>query len=111
DHVFSFQEQKKMPRRSSAKNHALLSCATSEQLLLWIRKNLNLNIPTQPICPNHNAPFEYLQLAYHEPAADLVVWAPRGGGKTRLAAIATLLDLLHKPGCSIAILGGSLLQS
>ena len=41
----------------------------------------------------------------------MVVWAPRGGGKTRLAAVATLLDLLHKPGAQVRILGGSLEQS
>jgi hypothetical protein len=46
-----------------------------------------------------------------EPSADQVVWAPRGGGKTRLAAIATMLDLLHKPNTSVRILGGSLEQS
>jgi hypothetical protein len=39
------------------------------------------------------------------------VWAPRGGGKTKLGAVATLLDLVHKRGCSIRILGGSLEQS
>ena len=35
----------------------------------------------------------------------------RGAGKTRLGAIATLLDLLHKPGINIRILAGSLEQS
>lgn len=54
---------------------------------------------------------QYLLKSYFEPAEDLVVWAPRGGGKTRLGAVATLLDLLHKPRCSIRILGGSLDQS
>jgi hypothetical protein len=52
-----------------------------------------------------------LRQAYFEPGRDLVVWAPRGGGKTRLGAAATLLDLLHKPGVSVRILGGSLDQS
>jgi len=54
---------------------------------------------------------QYLLKSYFEPAVDLVVWAPRSGGKTRLGAVATLLDLLHKPGCSVRILGGSLDQS
>jgi hypothetical protein len=40
-----------------------------------------------------------------------VVWANRGGGKTRLAAIATLLDCWFKPDCQVRILGGSLEQS
>ncbi|MCC7145138.1 MAG: hypothetical protein IT443_01695 [Phycisphaeraceae bacterium] len=42
---------------------------------------------------------------------DLVVWANRGGGKTFLGAVATLLDLIFKPGIQVRILGGSLEQS
>jgi len=40
-----------------------------------------------------------------------VVWANRGGGKTFLAAIATLLDLVFKDGIEIRALGGSLEQA
>ncbi|MEX1015524.1 MAG: hypothetical protein WDZ31_02165, partial [Phycisphaeraceae bacterium] len=40
-----------------------------------------------------------------------VVWANRGGGKTMLGAVATLLDLVFKPGVQVRILGGSLEQS
>ncbi len=42
---------------------------------------------------------------------DAVVWANRAGGKTELAAVATLLDGLFKPNCQIRILGGSGEQS
>lgn len=77
----------------------------------WVVYFLDLDIPRRPVCPNHQAPFEYLKTAYFEPSADQIVWAPRGGGKTRLAAIATLLDLLHKPKSAVRILGGSLEQS
>src|SRR5213075_2763264 len=59
----------------------------------------------------HQSPMEYLECAYFEEARDVVVWAPRGGGKTRLGAVATLLDVLHKPQCQVRILGGSLEQS
>lgn len=45
------------------------------------------------------------------PGADCVVWANRGGGKTMLGAVATLLDLVFKPGIQVRILGGSLEQS
>ncbi|HEY7088753.1 MAG TPA: hypothetical protein VH518_11730 [Tepidisphaeraceae bacterium] len=86
-------------------------CRTPEQLRRWVKTFLKLNVPMQAVCPKHNSPLEYLWSAYHEPAEDLVVWAPRGGGKTRLAAVATLLDLLHKPGCGVRVLGGSLDQS
>src|SRR3954470_6088286 len=81
------------------------------ELHKWIKMFTHLHIPSDPVCPHHQAPFDYIQRAYFEPAQDLIVWAPRGGGKTRLAALATLLDLLHKPGCNVRILGGSMEQS
>jgi hypothetical protein len=42
---------------------------------------------------------------------DCTVWANRGGGKTFLGAVATLLDLLFRPTIEIRILAGSLDQS
>ena len=46
----------------------------------------------------------------HDPA-DCVVWANRGGGKTFLGAVATMLDLVFKPGIQVRILVCSLEQS
>ena len=68
-------------------------------------------------------PMRYLAHAFfadHMPEAlgstdddpiDAVVWANRGGGKTFLGAVATLLDLVYKPGIELRILGGSLEQA
>ena len=42
---------------------------------------------------------------------DCIVWANRAGGKTQLAAVASLLEGLFKPGCQTRILSGSLAQS
>ncbi|MGN6505594.1 MAG: hypothetical protein ACTHM6_08530 [Tepidisphaeraceae bacterium] len=86
-------------------------CETPDELHAWILRYTGLRIPRQPICAHHQAPFDYVTQAYFEPAKDQIVWAPRGGGKTSLAAVVTLLDLLHKPNCSVRILGGSLEQS
>ncbi len=86
-------------------------CATPDELHSWVVEHTGLRIPRTCVCPHHQAPFEYITTSYFEPARDQVVWAPRGGGKTALAAVATLLDLLHKPGISVRILGGSLDQS
>ena len=77
----------------------------------WVERELGLKLPKEAVCQHHQSPFEYLECAFFEKARDIVVWAPRGGGKTRLGAVATLLDLLHKPGCQVRILGGSLEQS
>ncbi len=42
---------------------------------------------------------------------DCVVWANRGGGKTFLGAVATLLDMIFKPGIEIRILASSIEQA
>lgn len=89
----------------------LQRCQSREELHAWISQHLHLRLPLKSVCPSHDSPLEYLWQAYREPAGDLVVWAPRGGGKTTLGAVATLLDVLHKPGCAVRILGGSLEQS
>jgi hypothetical protein len=86
-------------------------CLTDDELHTWLLHHVRIDVPRIPVCPHHCAPFDYIKHAYNEPARDVVVWAPRGGGKTRLAAAATLLDMLHKPGVSIRILGGSLDQA
>ncbi len=46
-----------------------------------------------------------------ERARDCIVWANRGGGKTQLGAVATLLDMLFKPSIEVRILAGSFEQS
>ncbi len=86
---------------------------TPDQLHAYIRIVLGFDIPRRSLVIGHSAPFEYLQHAYFEDRQprDCVVWANRGGGKTQLGAIATLLDMLFKPGIEIRILGGSFDQS
>ena len=93
--------------------------ATPDELHAWLVAHLNLTIPRTPLVAGHTAPFDYLAHAFFEPqemtaappVRDSVVWANRGGGKTFLAAAATLLDLVFKPGIEVRVLGGSLDQS
>ncbi|MCL4220141.1 MAG: hypothetical protein KJZ65_02105 [Phycisphaerales bacterium] len=88
---------------------------TSDELHEWLRVHLDLLLPRQALMLGHAAPFDYLCHAFFEVdptrARDCVVWANRGGGKTFLAAVATALDLVFKPGIEIRILGGSLEQA
>jgi len=86
----------------------------------YLKVFLNLNIGDIKICPEHNAPMDYLWHSYSEisnlksqisKSGDCVVWAGRGGGKTLLAAVATLLDCIFKPNCKVRILAGSELQA
>lgn len=91
---------------------------TPAQLHRFVHHVLDLNVPRYALTPDHASPFDYLTHAFFEPPErsavaiqDSVVWACRGGGKTLMGAVATLLDLLFKPGIQVRILGGSLEQS
>jgi len=91
--------------------------ATKKDLLNYIHVYLGIVIPDKIICPGHSSPADYLWYAFANDFAgnringDAVVWANRGGGKTDIAAILTLLDCIFKPGCEVRILGGSFEQS
>jgi len=95
---------------------------TREALHAWIAEHLGVRVARSALIAGHGAPFDYLAHAFfadHNPGAlgsepwplDVVVWANRGGGKTFLGAVATLLDLVFKPGIEVRILAGSLDQS
>lgn len=89
----------------------------------YVKIFLGIDVPDVQICPGHSSPMDYLWHSFaidfpnHQPKAkaganaDCIVWANRGGGKTELAAVATLLDGLFKPNCQVRILGGSGEQS
>ncbi len=88
---------------------------SAEDLSLCVRDALDVQLSAMPR--------RYLAHAFfadHMPEAiahtiedpiDAVVWANRGGGKTFLGAVATLLDMVYKPGIEVRILGGSLEQA
>jgi len=89
---------------------------TKRDLANYIKVFLGIDVPDVRLCSDHATPMDYLWYVYNidfacagniRPNSDCVVWANRGGGKTELAAIATLLDCMFKPGCQIRILGGS----
>lgn len=100
---------------------------TPEQLHDWIRRRLGITIAAESLLPGHSSPMDYLVHTFfegtfthaggidwhnsgHESSPDCVVWANRGGGKTFLGAIASLLDMLFKPTIQVRILAGSLDQ-
>lgn len=95
-----------------ARGVRLVRPRTGNQLDAWVRAVLGCRVPRRAVVEGHDAPFDYLAHAFFETGEkDCVVWANRGGGKTHLGAIATLLDLLFKPGVQVRILGGSLEQA
>jgi hypothetical protein len=99
--------------------------ATPDELHRWVAEVLGVRVARRAIVHGHDAPFDYLAHAFFADSAapgdgggeeargpaDCVVWASRGSGKTMLGAIATLLDLVFKPGIEVRVLGGSLEQS
>jgi hypothetical protein len=102
--------------------------ANRRDLKNYVEVFLHLSIPDKKICPEHNPPLDYLWHSFntdfssnqisslkHQEArienADCIVWANRAGGKTELAAVATLLDCIFKPNCQTRILAGSGEQS
>ena len=71
---------------------------------------LGVKFPHHPACPHHQSPLDYLEASFLQ-QKDLLVWANRGGGKTMLAAAATLLDAIYRAPVQIRVLGGSFDQS
>lgn len=84
---------------------------TPAQLRAWIRAVLGIAVPGASRCAGHDSPMDYLCHVFFERPGDVILWANRGGGKTFYGALATLLDLLFKPGIEVRILGGSFDQS
>lgn len=106
------------------------------ELRLVLRDALGIDVPDRAIEAGSSPPLSYLAHTFFEglrfgrsgregaleggggagatgdrAPADCVVWACRGGGKTFLGAVATMLDLVYKPGVQARVLGGSLEQS
>jgi len=96
--------------------------SNADELHRFVRLAFGIDVVRSAIVPGNAAPFDYLCEAFFEGdcepdknkqplANDLIVWANRGGGKTMLGAVATMLDMMFKPGIEICILGGSMHQS
>ncbi len=83
---------------------------TRQELAEFVQTYFKVTVPDMPMCPHHDTPMDYL-VASVLGQEDLLVWANRGGGKTYLAAVATILDAVIRRGTSIRVLGGSFDQS
>ncbi len=81
-----------------------------DELKVFLRHWLGIEIPDKRICPHHFSPMDYLCASFFG-QQDLLVWANRGGGKTMLAAVATILDAVFRYPSQIRVLGGSFDQS
>ena len=103
-----------MPDQPDPARHDLgVAPASPAQLRYWLIHSLGIQPP-----PPHNqsqGPLDYLCHTFFETGRatgpDCLVWACRGGGKTFYAAVATVLDMVFKPGIEVRLLGGSREQS
>lgn len=108
-----------MKRRKRARASGAGAPASADELHAWLAAEVGVEVPRAALIGGHAAPFDYVTHAFFEPGqggrtngtSDCVVWANRGGGKTFLGAVATMLDLVFKPGIEVRILGGSMEQS
>jgi hypothetical protein len=95
---------------------------TKNDLKNYVKVFLGLDIPDKSICHDHSSPMDYLWHSYsinHRISnlkseisnsrgnGDCIVWANRAGGKTAIAAAATLLDGIFSTNCQVRILAGS----
>ena len=87
---------------------------TKDGLRNYIKVFLGVDVPDKTMTQGHSSPMDYLWFSFNSDFetekpqnADCVVWANRTGGKTRTAAILTLLDAVFKPEIQIRILSGS----
>jgi len=86
------------------------SPTTREQLKALVEAEFGIRVPDEAICSHHNSPMDYLAASFFG-QDDLLIWANRGGGKTSLAAVATMLDAIFRAPIDIRVLGGSFDQS
>ncbi|HAL44703.1 MAG: hypothetical protein A2Y12_05085 [Planctomycetes bacterium GWF2_42_9] len=89
---------------------------TKNDLKNYLKYFLDLEVCDSKMCEGHDSPMDYLWHSYNcdfdgSANGDCIVWGGRGGGKTYLAAVATLLDCVFKPGCKTRILAGSQVQA
>src|SRR6516225_7197867 len=80
-------------------------------LQTWVEQFIGVNIPEEPVCAGHHAPFTlFAHQVLERPS--LALWhGPRGSGKSFLSALDTHLWSRFHPGHETCILGGSLAQS
>lgn len=82
-----------------------------DQLWLWVKLNLGIQIPRKAVCEGHDAPFTFLADAYFQRHPAIIGMGNRGGGKTFLVALLHWLNSTFYPGIESATFGATENQS
>jgi hypothetical protein len=77
----------------------------------YILKNFKVNIPRKKVCPNHDAPFDFVYAAFMAQYKRILAMANRSGGKTLDMAIIGLLDVIGNDNCESSNLGAIQVQA
>jgi hypothetical protein len=80
---------------------------TDDELHLWVKQNLLVDIPRVAVCPDHIAPFTFLADLYFERTSAGLALANRGGSKTFIVACLHFLNSTYKPGCESMSFGAT----
>ncbi len=107
--------KKRQSKKSISNNRTAYKCdiaepTTAEEINDVAELLLGVRFPSRSVCAHHDSPLDYMVASFIR-QDDLLVWANRGGGKTMLAAAATLFDGLFRGPMKIRVLGGSFDQS
>lgn len=78
-----------------------------DELHLWVKINLGVDIPRVAVCSDHVAPFTFLADLYFERVNSALGLANRGGSKTFIVAVLHFLNSTYKPGCESLSFGDS----
>lgn len=78
-----------------------------DELHEWVKHNLKADIPRVSVCPDHQAPFEFLADLYFERTSAALALANRGGAKTFIVAALHFVNSTYKPGCQSLSFGAT----
>lgn len=85
--------------------------STDDELWMWVKINLGIEIPRVAVCDNHQAPFDLLKDAYFSRFPAFLAVGNRGGGKTFIVALLHWLNSQFKPGIESVTFGATEAQS
>jgi hypothetical protein len=88
----------------------LRSPRDAEELWWLIGYRLGFWVNRRPLCPEHDAPFDFLSAAFFQTHDRLLAMASAGSGKTRSFAILHELNSSYKPGTWTAHVGAVEIQ-
>ena len=81
--------------------------SNDDELHAWIVTNIGVDIPREPVCQDHVAPFKFLADLFFERVPSALALANRGGSKTFIVALLHFLNSTYKAGCGSLSFGAT----